>query len=137
MKKRIILIVILLWTEMVLSALSSWDEMKWYGSGWAHADYLGMKYELISGKEWKKNGYNYWKTHGYKLSDCQKLSKQESSLVWAALDEYELEDDEVYAVYVTLEQNVTHFLNLYVIIKNNGNNVDWEGFYIDMGSRIK
>lgn len=67
--------------------------------------------------------------------DNIKITKEDNFLIWSALNEYELSDGEVYAVFVSPRNNLKGNVMLFfsVMITNNGNNFKYfasEWFYL-------
>lgn len=62
---------------------------------------------------------------------CTKLSKSEQFLMWSALKEYDYHDGEIYCISIFEDVvNVSEFLGIIVLIKDNARNVDFFGYYM-------
>lgn len=127
MKRKFLIISFFFFFEIVhiFPADTRWyyDYSKGY-SGYARADYLGTPKNINLSKlanECEQHLRNIGVTiSGY----CEKLSKAESFLMWSALEEYDYYQNEIYLV--TIQQG-KQILQLYVVIKDDGNSVDWYG----------
>lgn len=110
MKKKLICLAV---TMLLVVAICSGTEFKYYSdwqghSGYAVAEYCTTHDSSVFNKpnflddrfrESLDDFEEGIKTLGYvKSRDIKKLSKEESFLIWSALNEYELLDGEVYKV---------------------------------------
>ena len=93
-------------------------------SGYANADYVGTT-RTINPSQFAEEGERRIRAFGATITRyCQKLSKSENFLLWSALNEYNYSDNEIYSV--TIQQGM-QILQLIVVIRENGNSVDWYG----------
>lgn len=58
------------------------------------------------------------------VSDIKKLSKEEEFLIWKSLNEYSLNDNEIYSILWNKDNSNLAGI-IYVIITNNGRNFSW------------
>ena len=127
MKRKILIISFFFFFEIVHIFPA---DMRWYSdyskgySGYAGADYIGTT-KNINPSKFANEGEQRLRNIGVTISRyCEKLSKAESFLMWSALEQYDYYQNEIYSV--TIQQG-KQILQLIVVIKDDGNSVDWYG----------
>lgn len=129
MKKMFLCFAIIFFTLASITAA----EMKYYSdsqngySGYAVADYVGTTKTVnpsVYLNLWENDLYQ----RGYiKSGYCNKLSNQESFLLWKALGEYDYRGNEVYAVRIIQGNSMLIFT---VAIKKRGSCTTYGGSYL-------
>ncbi len=130
MKKKMILCVVLLFSLVsVLNAVGPkyyYDYKNGY-EGHSLANYVGTtkKFDISI---LNKGNIDYMLSCGSFVEPLSKLTKEENFLLWSALREFDIRDNEVYSVYIhSSSLRASTAVMLYVVIKENGNSVSWEG----------
>lgn len=122
MRKFLIIFLLFILSSPIFSAnvkrYSDWEKGF---SGYAGAEYVGTT-KTIDPKTYSLQcGYRILNSGMTILRYCDKLSKQEIFLLWAALDQYDFSNGEIYTVYI-LQNN--EILQLIVVIKEDGKSVN-------------
>ncbi|EMB24376.1 hypothetical protein E4N83_10935 [Treponema denticola] len=121
MNKKILIFILMLLFVWGLEA----EELKFYSfkdrgySGYAIASYMAYMPPLdVVEKLAERNEEYYKEQNAFIRYNRGKLSKQESFLLWSALNEYDYEEGEMYVVVIKQEDE---YLHLFVIIMDEVN----------------
>lgn len=126
MKRKFLIISFFFFFEIV-HIFPTPTDMRWYSdsskgySGLAGADYMGTTKNINPSKfanEFEQRLRNIISRY------CEKLSKAENFLMWSALEQYDYYQNEIYSVTILQGKQI---LQLIVVIKDDGNSVDWYG----------
>ena len=132
-KKQIICIVVLCCTMLPVMATEGKiyrDYSNGY-AGYAVAEFWPSKNGIVTDRDGVSRSLSEFcdfyeteiKSHGTFLGKKEKLTKEETFLIWSALDEYELLNGEVYVVIITTDQVLgdgVEFSYFLVTIADNG-----------------
>ena len=121
MNKKISIFILMLLFVWVLEA----EDLKFYSfkdegySGYAIASYMAYMPAFDVVEKLAESNEEYYKKHNAFIRyNMGKLSKQESFLLWSALNEYNYKDGEMYAVVI---KQKNEYLHLFVIIMDEVN----------------
>ena len=143
MKKKLVCIVVLCCTMLPVMAAEGKiyrDYINGY-SGYAIAEFFPSKNGIVTDRDGVSRSLSEFcdfceteiKSKGTFLGKKEKITKEENFLIWSALNEYELLDEEVYVVIITTDQVLgdgVEFSCFLVTIKNNGRNCTPYGSWV-------
>lgn len=133
MKKKIMFIFLISISLIPLFGAKSkyyYDYQNGY-SGYASADYLGSTKKGFNIIEYKTNMEGMLGSYGYSFKKCAGLSKQESFLLWSAIDEYNRSYNDCFEVMITEGSQITWLVGE-ITNKNGVENFSWYGYIVYM-----
>ena len=131
MKKKLMFIIALVCFAPIIAQNA---DVFFYGSGWATAHYLGKKTSTQNAYSNFKESCRFYDSKGLVYGEIEKLTKEQSRLLWGALDKFDYKTGELYSVAICSEHmGRIRMMDIKVEITESGS-CEWYGIVL-IGTR--